>query len=428
MTVTEAVRFTGTAVKAFGGSLRANSRGIRARRSARVEAVISTYDPLDPSTAAQPHEAYRHLHAGSRVQHNPKRAVWILSRLDDVRQALRDNTALSSADGPSRIRLRAPTLVSTDGEKHAKLRRQVLPAFTKAALESWRLTIDQLAAETVRDVLDHPGCDLVQRLAVPVPVRLIAQLLGIPDTDVADFRRWSEATTQITDLAMTAEGARKLAQVLSGSWAMHQYFKRQFALGGLKGSGTILGRLLAENEAGSLNDMELFQFAMLLLLAGNETTTNLLGGLFATLAAHPEQFDMLRSDPGLIPMAIEESLRYLSPAQNVYRTALRDYQVGDVTIPSGERVLLSIGAANRDPRVFDEPDEFRVNRNPTQHIAFGFGVHLCIGAQLTRMETQAVLRELVTQAREISVKGETRWSTGSLLRGPTSLPVCLTPA
>ncbi|CAM3162511.1 cytochrome P450 [Mycobacterium intermedium] len=428
MTVTETVRFTGTAVKAFGGSIRANSRGIRARREARNGAAITSYDPLDPATAAQPHEAYRQLHAGGRVQYNPKRAVWILSRLDDVRRALRDDTALSSADGPARVRVRAPTLVSTDGEKHAKLRRQAMPAFTKAALENWRLTIDELAAETVRDVLENPGCDVVQRLAVPVPVRLIAQLLGIPDTDVADFRKWSEATTQITGVALTAEGARKLAQMLRGSWAMHQYFRRQFALGGLKGSGTILGRLLAENDAGSLSDSELFQFAILLLLAGNETTTNLLGGLFATLAAHPEQFDIVRTDTALIPMAIEEGLRYLSPAQNVHRTAVRDYRVGDVTIPAGERVLLSIGAANRDPRVFDEPDEFRADRKPTQHIAFGFGVHLCIGAQLTRMEAQAVLRELVTQASGISAVGETSWSTNSLLRGPTCLPVCLTPA
>ena len=196
----------------------------------------------------------------------------------------------------------------------------------------------------------------------------------------------------------------------------------------MKGSDTILGRLLAENEAGSLPDRELFYFAMLLLLAGNETTTNLLGGMFDTLAAHPEQYDVLRANPDLVPMAVEELLRYLSPAQNVYRTAVKDYRVGDVTIPAGARVMLSIGAANRDPRAFDEPDAFRVNRNPSQHMTFGFGAHLCIGAQLTRMETQAVLRELVTHVGRISVVGAPQWSTNSLLRGPTRLAVRLTPA
>jgi len=428
MTLTDGVRFISSAARTLAGSVRANAAGIGARRRVPIDAEITPYDPLDAATAAQPHEAYRRLHAGGRVHYNPNRGVWILSRLDDVRAAARDDVALSSADGPTLVRFRTPVLVSLDGERHARQRRQVLPAFTKAALDSWRPIIDRLAAETVHGVLANPGCDVVQRLAIPMPVRLIAQLLGIPDTDVDDFRRWSEASVQITDIALTARGARKLAGALRGSWAMHRYFTRQFAAGGLKGSNTILGRLLAENEAGSLPDRELFYFAMLLLLAGNETTTNLLGGMFDTLAAHPEQYDVLRAKHDLVPMAIEELLRYLSPAQNVYRTALNDYLVGDATIPAGARITLSLGAANRDPRVFDEPDAFWVDRNPTQHITFGFGAHLCIGAQLTRMEAHAVLRELVTHVSRISVIGTPHWSTNSLLRGPTRLAVRLTPA
>jgi cytochrome P450 len=424
MTLTDGVRFTGSAARTLAGAVLANAGG--ARRRSRIDADITTYDPLDAATAAQPHEAYRRLHAGARVQYNPKRRVWILSRLEDVRAAARDDANLSSADGPMLTRIRTPILVSLDGEQHARQRRQVMPAFTKAALDSWRPIIDRLAAETVHDVLANPGCDVVQRLAIPLPVRLIAQLLGVPDTDVDNFRRWSEASVQITDLELTARGARKLAGSLRGSWAMHRYFSAQFAVGGLKGSNTILGRLLAENEAGSLPDRELFYFAMILLLAGNETTTNLLGGMFDTLAAHPEQYDLLRANPDLVPMAVEELLRYLAPAQNVYRTALNDYRVGDVTIPAGARVMLSIGAANRDPLAFDEPDAFRVDRNPTQHMTFGFGAHLCIGAQLTRMETQAVLRELVTHVSRISAVGAPQWSTNSLLRGPTRLAVSLT--
>jgi cytochrome P450 len=428
MTLTDGVRFTSSAARTLAGSVRANAAGIGARRRVPIDADITPYDPLDAATAAQPHEAYRRLHAGGRVHYNPKRRVWILSRLDDVRAAARDDVALSSADGPTLTRWRSPILVSLDGEKHARQRRQVLPAFTKAALDSWRPIIDRLASETVHGVLANPGCDVVQRLAIPMPVRLIARLLGVPDTDVDDFRRWSEASVQITDIALTPHGARKLAGALRGSWAMHRYFTRQFTAGGLKGSDTILGRLLAENEAGSLPDRELFYFAMLLLLAGNETTTNLLGGMFDTLAAHPEQCDVLRAKHYLVPMAIEELLRYLSPAQNVYRTALNDYRVGDATIPAGARIMLSLGAANRDPRVFDEPDAFWADRNPSQHMAFGFGAHLCIGAQLTRMEAQAVLHELVTHVSRISVVGEPHWSTNSLLRGPTRLAVRLTSA
>ena len=431
MTLSQNIRVAGTMVKPLGQAVRINTvTGIRARwhgHRSRIGAEFTSYDPLDPATAAQPHPAYRALYAGPRVHYNPKRSIWILSRLDDVRAALRDDAALSSADGVTRTKFSLPILLTTDGERHAQMRRQILPAFTKAALESWRPMIDSLATELVGDVLDDPGCDVVQRLAVPMPMRLIAALLGIPDTDVEDFRRWSEAAVQVTDLALTPRGVSKLAATVGGARSIYTYFRRQFAAGGLKGSDTILGRLLAKNEDGTITDDELFYFAILLLLAGNETTTNLLGGMFDTLARCPDQYDLIRADPKLIPMAVEEQLRFSSPVQNMYRTARTDYLVGGVTIPAGARVLLSFGAANRDPLVFDDPDVFRVDRNPTQHIAFGFGAHLCLGAQLTRMEAQAVLRELVTRVRRTSVVDDTRWSTNSSLRGPAEMRVQLTP-
>jgi cytochrome P450 len=432
MTLTQDVQFAGSLVKPLGYAVRTNAAaGIRARLQgyrSRVGVELTPYDPLDPATAAQPHEAYRRLHARGRVHYNPKRSVWILSRLDDVRAAARADAQLSSADGVTRTKFSLPILITTDGERHAQMRRQVLPAFTKAALESWRPMIDRLAIELVDDVLNNPGCDVVQRLAVPMPMRLIAHLLGVPDSDVDDFRCWSEAAVQVTDLALSPRGVGKLASSVGATRTIYRYFRRQFRTGGLKGSDTILGRLLAEKAAGTVTEDELFYFAMLLLLAGNETTTNLLGGMFDTLAKNPKSYDRLRAAPDLIPMAIEEQLRFSSPVQNLYRTARTDYPVGDVTIPAGARVLLSFGAANRDPRVFDDPDVFRVDRNPTQHIAFGFGAHLCLGAQLTRMEAKAVLRELTTRVSRISIDGDTRWSTNSSLRGPAHLPVRLTPA
>jgi cytochrome P450 len=429
MTLRQNVQFAGSLVKPLGNAARINAvSGIRTRwhgHRSPIGAQTTAYDPLDPATAAQPHEAYRRLHRGARVHYNPKRSIWILTRLDDVRAAARADTALSSADGVTRTKFSLPILITTDGERHAQMRRQILPAFTKAALDSWRPMIDKLAVELVGDLLDNPGSDAVQRLAVPMPMRLIAHMLGVPDTDIDKFRRWSEAAVQVTDLSLTRRGVNKLAASVSGSQSIYRYFYRQFAAGGLKGSDTILGRLLAKNEDGTITEDELFYFAMLLLLAGNETTTNLLGGMFDTLARNPEQFNQIREDPGLIPMAIEEQLRFSSPVQNLYRTARGDYPVGDFTVPAGARVLLSFGAANRDPQVFDNPDVYRVDRNPSQHIAFGFGAHLCLGAQLTRMEAQAVLRELVTRASRVELVGETRWSTNSSLRGPAQLRVKL---
>lgn len=391
-------------------------------------AEITDYDPLDPTTAAAPHEAYRVLHGGGRVHYNPKRATWVIGRHEDVRAALRAATVMSSADGVTRIRTSVPNLlVTSDGENHARMRRQVLPAFTRKALESWRPTIDKLAGELVADVIADPGCDVVDRLAIPLPVRLIASLLGVPDSDMNDFRRWSEASVRFLDLAPTPRGMASIASASAATLSLWRYFRHQFALGNLKGSDTVLGRLLTQSEEDEMSDVDLFFFAVLLLIAGNETTTNLIGGMFDSLARNPEQYDLIRADPDLIPMAVEEQLRLTSPIQNLYRTPREDYPIGRAVIPAGSRVLLSFGAANRDPLVFDHPDEYRVERNPKEHLAFGFGPHLCLGAQLARLEAQAVLRELVANVSRISAVGDTTWSTNSSLWGPTRLAVRLTP-
>jgi cytochrome P450 len=147
--------------------------------------------------------------------------------------------------------------------------------------------------------------------------------------------------------------------------------------------------------------------------------------MFEAFARNPEEYDKIRANPDLIPIAIEELLRFTSPIQNLYRYTCSDYVIDDVTIPSGSRVLLSFGAANRDPRVFDNPDAFIADRNPRMHVAFGYGAHMCLGAPLARMEAEAVLRELVSRVERISTAGPVAWSTNSSLRGPTKLPVRL---
>ena len=170
----------------------------------------------------------------------------------------------------------------------------------------------------------------------------------------------------------------------------------------------------------------MFFIAVLLLLAGNETTTNMLSTLFLTLSQRPDQLELLRRRPDLIGSAIEEQLRFSSPVQSFYRTAHVDYQVGSATIPKGARVLLAWGAANRDPRQFDDPDVFRAERNPTGHVAFGSGVHLCLGAQLARIEGHAVLREIVEHVDKVEVVGEPTWTSNPNLRGLTRMNVRLT--
>jgi cytochrome P450 len=388
-------------------------------------AVNTAYDPLDPAVAAQPHAAYDALHRSGRVHYNPRRATWILHRLDDVRAALRDTDRVTSSQGVTRVQMVADLVVVTDDEQHSRLRKQVQPAFTKGALDSWRDIIDKLAAEHVDDMIAASGGDAVQQLTVPLPLRVIAAILGVPESDIADFRRWSEDCTQLINFTPTLKGVANSARSMRAAMAMRRYFMKHLADGSLKGTNTVLGRLLAHSDDGALTDNQLFYIAILLLIAGNETTTNLLGGMLHTYAHHPDQYDMIRANPDLIPQVIEEHLRYSSPIQNLYRYTRADYQVGDVTIPMGSRVLMSFGAANRDPLAFDDPNTFRVDRNPRSHIAFGYGPHLCLGAPLARMEAQAVLRELVDRVARISMTGPTTWSTNSSLRGPTHLPVVL---
>jgi cytochrome P450 len=432
MTISQKLRGAVQAAEPFANAVGMNvAAAVRIRRrgfAGWTGAVNTDYDPMDAATAAQPFDAYRALHRGGRVHYNPRRATWILGRLDDVRAALRDTDKVTSTQGVTRLRFSAPLAVLTDGDEHARLRRQVQPGFSKGAMDSWQGMTEKLAVELVSDMIARHECDVVQQLAIPMPIRMIAQILGIPECDIGHFRRWSEDAVRLMDFAPTPSGVVGAVKSMTAMAALRRYFLHQFSAGGLKGSGTVLGRLLEHNSDGSLTDEQLFLIAIHLLIAGNETTTNLLGGMFDTFAHHPEQYDLIRANPDLIPMAVEEQLRITTPIQNLYRYTRADYQVGDVTIPNGSRVLLSFGAANRDPLAFDAPDEYRADRNPRMHVAFGYGAHMCLGAPLARMEAQAVLRELVTHVSRISAVSETTWSTNSSLRGPTYLPIRLTAA
>jgi cytochrome P450 len=429
MTIGQAARAASSMVGPLIAAGRLNfSAALRSRRlgySGWTGAVNTDYDPLDPATAAQPHASYEALHRGGRVHYNPRRSTWILHRLDDVRAALRDTDQVTSSQGVTRIRMVADLVVVTDDELHSRLRKQVQPAFTKGALDSWRAIIDRLAAELVEGMITEHGCDAVQRLTVPMPLRVIAGIIGVPDSDIADFHRWSDASTRIVNFTPTAKGVVDAARSMRAAVALRRYFLQHLAAGELKGSDTVLGRLLEHSTDGALTDDQLFYIAILLLIAGNETTTNLLGGMIHTYSQHPDQYEMIRANPDLIPQAIEEHVRYTSPIQNLYRFTRAPYRVGDVTIPSGSRVLMSFGAANRDPLAFEEPNTFRADRNPRLHVGFGYGAHMCLGAPLARMEADAVLRELVSHVSRISAIGPTKWSTNSSLRGPTRLPVVL---
>ena len=387
----------------------------------------TSFDPFDPATAANPYPGYAELLAGPRVRYNRKRIIFILSRYDDVRAAARNDAMLSNAEGVTRSRSEIPVLLNLDPPRHTELRRKVQPAFSRGALSSWQEMVDRLARELVSDLLANPGSDVVERLAVPMPMRLIAHILGVPPKDEAFFRYWSNEAVRVANIQFTPKGLWQMVPTLNGVRHLHSYICNRIDSGELLGGDTLLGRLVATAGNGEITRDEMFYFALLLLLAGNETTTNLLSTMFMTLSEQPDQFEAIRQDPdALVGSAIEEQLRFSSPIQGFYRTAKIPYQVGDATIPAGARVALLWGAANRDPRQFDNPDAFVAARNPS-HVAFGSGIHLCLGASLARMESRAVLRELVDRVQRIDVIGTPRWTTNSSLRGLSHMRVTLTP-
>jgi cytochrome P450 len=387
---------------------------------------ITDFDPLDPSIARDPYPHYRELLAGERVQYNPKRDVYILSRYSDVREAARNHDVLSSARGVTMSRGWLPFLPTSDPPAHTRMRRLLAPGMARGALESWRPMVDQLASELVGGLLAQTPADVVSTVAAPMPMRTITNVLGVAGPDEATFRSLSNQVARITDVNLSASGLVSLVQGFTGFWRLRALFTHRRD-NGLLGESTVLGQLAAHTEHGRLSDDELFLFTVLLLVAGYETTANMISTSFLTLADYPDQLRLLAQRPDLIPSAIEEQLRFMSPVQNICRTTRVDYPVGKAVIPAGSCVLLAWGAANRDPRQYDDPDVFRADRDPAGHLAFGSGIHSCPGTQLARMEGQAVLREIVTNIDRIEVVEPPTWTTNANLRGLTRLRVSVTP-
>jgi beta-dihydromenaquinone-9 omega-hydroxylase len=421
-------------VRIYGPEL-ANGLALRAAGKVRSRLVgkryrkhvqLTDFDPFDAATAADPYPHYRELLAGERVQYNPKRDVYILSRYGDVREAARNHDVLSSARGVTFSQLKLPFLPTSDPPVHTQMRKQLAPGFARGALVHWRPMVDELARELVGGLLTKTPADVVSTVAAPMAMRTITNVLGVAGPDQAVFCRLSNQAVRITEVTLSASGAVSLVQGFAGFRRLHALFTDR-RNDGLLGESTVLGKLGMHADHGRLSDDELFFFAVLLLVAGYESTANMISTLFLTLAEYPDQLRLLAQRAELIPAAVEEQLRFVSPIQNICRTTRVDYHVGEAVIPAGSLVLLAWGAANRDPRHYEDPDVFRADRNPTGHLAFGSGIHSCPGTQLARMEGQAVLREIVDNIDRIEVVESPEWSTNANLRGLTRLGVAVTP-
>ncbi len=397
----------------------------RVRRLQPTGAVYREFDPFSARVLDDPAAAYRRLHEAGGISYSRRRRLFVIAAFDEVRAAARAHDVLSSGSGVSGIPASLPMMITSDRPRHGELRRMVAPLFTGEAALARRRRAHALAAASIERLIDNPGADAVGELTVPLPVTVISECLGIPAADLADFRRWSEGIIEGFHAGESPAIVWRSVRILRSVRALERYMQHTFERLRADPGDDVLSRLIVSQRDGGLNDEELFWFSLMLLVAGNETTTNLIGSMLLALAGDPGAYQRLRDEPEVRAAAVEEALRWGSPIQGLFRTARRDYAAGGTTVPAGGRVLLAFGAANRDPSVFTDPDRFIVDRQPDEHLGFGSGIHFCLGSHLARMEASAVLDALTERVAQISLAGPVRWTRNPNVRGPAHLPVRL---
>ena len=323
-------------------------------------------------------------------------SMWIVTRYEDVRSVLKDAATFSSkAMGEGEQRAIALPLLSDDPPRHTALRSIVNRVFTSSALKEMENEVAELVEELLDEVEGQQLIDISETFTIPLPIRIISRLMGIPEERKDDFKRWSDALTG------TAE-ATDMEQRLPDIMEMMKYFTSLIPERRVNPGSDLISKIsTATVEGEQLTDQEIAGFCMLLLIAGNETTTNLLSNLLNYLATDESMWEALKADFNKIDAAIEEILRYDSPVHFVSRKATKNVQVSDKSIKAGEIVTVVMGSANRDKSHYQDADSFRLDRGKSDHHTFGHGIHFCIGAPLARLEARYALEGLFRRYSKI---------------------------
>jgi cytochrome P450 len=376
-----------------------------------------------PDVRRNPYPIYARLRGETPVVHDPASGLWLILDYDGVKQALADHDTFSSRYGP------AEWMLFVDPPRHTKLRALIAQAFTPRSVAGLEPRIRELSGQLLGRMLDRGEMDLAADYAVPLPMLVIAALLGIPGEDRPQFQRWSDA---ILNMSHTVPGdagpaARAAAAAFAAATAeMNDYLTDVLARRRAEPRDDLLTRLaLAEVDGERLTHEDIPGFFQLLLVGGQETTTNLINNAMLSFLEHPGELARVRAEPALLPRAVEEVLRYRSPLQWMFRVTRRPAELHGQVIPAGKLVLPLIGSANRDPRQFPEPDRFDVARDPNPHIAFGHGIHFCLGASLARLEARVALADLLGRLRHFEPASADPWPPRDALHvhGPARLPI-----
>jgi cytochrome P450 len=385
------------------------------------------FNPLLPEFHANPYPFYHRLRQEDPVHHSPL-GVWVLTRYDDVELVLRDprfvragfEAFLYTDEG------RLPTsMLFRDPPDHTRLRSLVSRAFTPRVIDGMRVHIQELVDNLLDRVEDAGAMDLIADLAYPLPVTVICEMLGVPVEDQARIRQWSTDVARSLDAIGMPSDPTVAERGGIGRRALADYFLALLPERRRAPRADLLSALIAAEERGDrLTEGELLSTCVLLFVAGHETTVNLIGNGVLALLRHPAELSRLRANPDLIGSAVEELLRYDSPVQRTGRIASTDVEIDGRRIEKGSIVVGAVGAANRDPAHFADPDRLDLARADNRHLAFGFGIHFCLGAALARVEGQVAIATLLRRLPGLRLDIETpEWRESSVLRGLKALPV-----
>ncbi len=400
--------------------------------------MTATFDPWSAEFVAHPYDAYAELREHAPVSRYEPTGQWLVSRHQDVSALLRDRRlgrtythrhtheefgqpAPDPAHEPFHT-LNDHGLLDLEAPDHTRIRRLVSKAFTPRMVEGLRPTVTRLADELVGGLLADGGGDLIAAVAEPLPVAVIAEMLGVPEADRGLLRPWSAAITGMFELNPGEETARR---AVTASIEFSDYLRALIRERRTRpGTDLISALIQAQEGSDALSEQEMVSTCVLLLNAGHEATVNTTGNGWWALFRNPDQLDLLRgSVDELLPTAVEELMRYDTPLQMFERWVLEDIEVAGVSIPRGSEVALLFGSANRDPARFTAPDRLDLARADNPHITFGAGIHFCLGAPLARLELAASYGALLRRAPGLRLVREPEWQPGYVIRGLKELLV-----
>jgi len=421
---------------------RSGAHGLPASQAAAPIAGLrpGDVDLSDPKTFLQgvPHEYFRVLREEAPVHWQdecklpvflPGPGYWALTRYEDVTFVSKHPETFSSAVGSSALNELRPReralareqLIQMDPPGHTELRNLMNVQFKPRAIRDTEAHMRKIVCETLDGLASRSECDFVGAVSAPISLRVLTNFLGVPDEYTGRFYRWTNEIMRF--------GEPGVGNLLRARIAMLQMFAQSALLARARRkesapdvfSSLVNGAFRGEPLTRMMVQVNFF----LLIIAGNETTRNALSGGIQALCEHPEQFDRLRRDPSLLPQAIEEILRWVSPVMQFRRTALHDTKVGDQKIRKGDKVVMYYGAANRDPRVFESPEAFDITRKPNPHLAFGTGTHFCMGSHIARLEMRVTLEEFLRRFPNVRLTGPPERLQSNFISAIKRLPISL---